>query len=259
MFLFAILMFLNATVSNDLLFRFRWDIGGLPINAIDALTVLFLARQLFRSRSEDFQADRMHPLLAWSIALLLTASLFGIFGAITNGIGFRKWVTVLRNLLVLPMAILAGYNLVRSPRYAKPILYVWLIASYLSALSVLFMVRMTAEGVREGSSFDQLRVIAYGGDAGLGAAALLAFAFVARVRLIRWWWLSLGLFLTAAVGYFSIPHRGNYLLGALTLLFAPIILPKVSWGRRLGMSTVGMVALAATLFAGVAAMSKFTG
>src|SRR6266704_2781414 len=85
MVLFAMLVLLNFTVSTDLLFDFRLDVAGLPLNILDVLMVVIVLRQLFKSRADDFQADRVHPLLLWSLGLLLGAALMGVMGSTLNG------------------------------------------------------------------------------------------------------------------------------------------------------------------------------
>src|ERR1041385_2986518 len=89
MFLFALLMLVNFTVSNDLLFDYRLELLGMPLNVLDGLIVLVLLRQLFRSRREAMATHRTHPLLYWSMALCLGAMLLGTMGAMIHEVGLR--------------------------------------------------------------------------------------------------------------------------------------------------------------------------
>jgi hypothetical protein len=259
MFLFVILMILNSTVSNDLLFSFRLDVAGFPINILDGLLVLAFLQQLMAPARNPFPTDRRHPLFFWSLGLLLIAIFLGMFGAAVSGVGVRYYVTTLRNVTVLPVAIFIGYSLAATFRSVRTITYVWIICSVLSALSLLFLVGETTEVLKSTtSSFDQLRLIRYGGDIGLVGAGILAFAAIAGVRLFPRW-LSILFLVICTLGLFSPPHRGTYVTGIGMFLFSTLVMPRVPWGRRLKMTAVGAVLLGATLLGGALVMTRVTG
>jgi hypothetical protein len=258
MILFVILMLINCTVPNKVLFDYRFDMGGFPVNALDVMLILLFAQQLLSSGRDRFQTERVHPLLYWSIGLLVTAIFFGIAGAAIGGTGVRQYVTALRNLATLPAAIFIGYSLLNKPARVKPVIYIWVFGSVASALALLFLVRESSEMVAQGRSFDVLRVIRYGGDTGLAAAGLLAFALVSRLRLLPKV-AMLGLFLVAVVGVFAPPHRGGYVIAALTLAASTLVLPRVPVGRRAGVAVVGLVVIGSTLLSGAIIMSRITG
>jgi hypothetical protein len=259
MFFFIILMVLNSTVTNDLLFDYRLEVGGFPLNVLDGLVALVFLKQIVTSGRKKFRTDRTHPLLYWSLGLLSAAIFLGMAGAAMGGAPVRQYVTVLRNLTTLPVAIFIGYTLATTPRSARTITYVWMICSVLSALSLLFLVGETTEVLKSTtSSFDQLRRIRYGGDAGLAAAGMLAFAAIAGVRLFPTW-LSIALLVICTLGTFSPPHRGAYVTGIMMFLFSTLVMPRVRWGRRLGMAAVGIVFLGATLLGGALVVTQVTG
>ncbi len=258
MVLFAILVLLDFTLSTDFMFNFRLEVAGLPLNVLDGLIVLTFVHQLVRSRRSDFRADRVHPLLVWSVVILVLAVLVGVMGSMMNGTRARDWITAMRNVAMLPLAIFIGYMVVRTPRSTRTITYIWLLGAVLSGIALLFLVRDTAEQVKWGKSFDQLRGIRQGGDAGLTAMAFFAFALVAGVRVLPRV-LMVAFLLLSAAAFFSLPHRGNYVVGACTLLFAVLALPRVPWGRRLGMMAVGMVFMAVALLSMGAVISQLTG
>jgi len=81
MILFVILMLINCTVPNDVLFDYRFDLGGFPVNALDVMLMLVFVQQLFSSSRDRFQTERAHPLLYWSIGLLVTARVCAIAAA----------------------------------------------------------------------------------------------------------------------------------------------------------------------------------
>src|SRR4051812_45265705 len=121
---FAILMILNATVPNELVLEYRLDIGIFPLNILDGLLLVVFFWQLFPS-SKSFRTDRIHPLQIWSITLLVLAVFIGIIGATMQGTGVRQYVTAMRNLAVLPAAMVIGYNVAKTPRSAKFMTYLW--------------------------------------------------------------------------------------------------------------------------------------
>src|SRR5258706_8578849 len=259
MFLFIILMVLNSTVTNDLLFDYRLEAGGFPLNILDGLLVVVFLKRIVMPGRKLFVTDRTHPLLYWSLGLVIAAIFLGMAGAAMGGAPVRQYVTVLRNLTMLPLSIFIGYSVATTPRSARTITYVWVICSVLSALSLLFLVGETTEVLKSAtSSFDQLRRIRYGGDAGLAAAGILACAAISRVRLFPTW-ISIALLVICTLGIFSPPHRGAYVTGVMMFLFATLVMPRVQWGRRLGMVTVGTVLLGAALLGGALIMTQVTG
>jgi hypothetical protein len=132
MILFAILMLLNSTLPNELVLAYRFDLGPFPLNILDGLLLLVFLIQLFPSR-HSFRADRVHPLLIWSIVLLVIAIFIGVIGATAEGTGIRQYVTAMRNLSVLPASIFIGYSVAKTPKTAKFMTYLWVICSILSA------------------------------------------------------------------------------------------------------------------------------
>ena len=258
MILFVILMLINCTVPNEMLFDYRFDMGGFPVNALDVLLGLLFLQQVFAPGRDKFHTERTHPLLYWSLGLLVAAMFFGIAGAAIGGTGVRQYVTALRNLATLPASIFIGYTLLKNPQRVKPINYIWLFGSVLSAIALLFLIRETGEMVAQGKSLDELRLIRYGGDTGLAAAGLLAFVLVSRIRLLPRA-LTLGLFLLTVAGVFAPPHRGAYVTGVLILMFSALVLPRVPVGRRFGMATVGALVIGSTLLSGAIMMSRLTG
>jgi hypothetical protein len=259
MILFAILMLLNSTLPNELVLAYRFDLGPFPLNILDGLLLLVFLIQLFPSR-HSFRADRVHPLLIWSIVLLVIAIFIGVIGATAEGTGIRQYVTAMRNLSVLPASIFIGYSVAKTPKTAKFMTYLWVICSILSALAVLILVRSTSEAVGEevGKGFDALRLIRYGGDTGLVAMGVLVFAWASRIRIFNPY-LSRFFLVFCALAVFSLPHRGAYVTGAATLLFSALILPRAGFGRRLGVTVVGIAILGATLLGGFTVISQISG
>jgi hypothetical protein len=246
-------------VPNELVLTYRLDIGAFPLNILDGLLLVVFFAQLFPSRN-SFRADRVHPLLIWSIVLLVIAIFIGVIGATAEGTGIRQYVTAMRNLSVLPQAIFVGYSVAKTPRSAKFMTYLWIICSILSGIVVLILVRSTSQSVGEevGKGFDALRQIRYGGDTGLLAMGILVFAWASRIRIFNRY-LSRFFLVLCALAVFSLPHRGAYVTGALTLLFSALILPQVGWGRRLGVTALGIMILGATLLGGFAVISQISG
>src|SRR2546421_3292603 len=108
MILFAILMLLNSALPNELVLDYRLDLEPFPLNILDGLLIVLFFWQLFPS-SKSFRADRIHPLLIWSITLLVLAVFIGIIGATAQGTGMRQYVTAMRNLAAIPASIFIGY------------------------------------------------------------------------------------------------------------------------------------------------------
>jgi hypothetical protein len=258
MILFAILMLLNFSVPNPTLFEYRYDVGGFPVNVLDVLLFVVFLHQLFTATRGRFHTQNLHPLLIWSIALLSASIFIGIGAALIEGTSIRGYVTSLRNLTVLPVSIFIGYAIARTPRSAKIALYIFLFSSVASALSVLFLVTETTDKISAGHSFDELRVIRFGGEAGLIALSFLAFAAVERIRLFPTA-ISLILLLASTVGFFSLPHRSFYVMGGCTLLYATLFLPRVPMGRRFAVVGLGALLMGVTLFGCTILVSRMTG
>jgi hypothetical protein len=257
--LFAILVLVNGTVDNEkVILYYRYEIAGLPINMLDfGLAVLFIIALALLNKPK-FLVERTHPLLKWNIGILLVSFFLGILGAVRNEVDIRFWVTVARNVLMLPLCIFLGYHLITTPRTAKWATYVMVLASLGSALFVLLFVRETGESLSALSSFDKLRSTTYGGDAGLSAMAFLAFSLVAGARFFPTW-VCLVMIPFAAVGFFSLPHRSAWVSGTGTVLFATMLLPRVKFGRKFSIGLVLFLTIVPTMFVAVAAYSKLTG
>jgi len=165
--LLTLLLAINFTLSNDILLQYRIDVG-FPLNALDVLMMLLGLAATFASRAR-FETERAHRLLVWSIGLLITAAACGVVGGMVTGAPVRQYVTAIRNLLSLPLAIFIGYRFLKTPASAKPVTYLLLACSVASALALLFLVRETSEGIAGGKSFDELRSVRYGGDGGIFA------------------------------------------------------------------------------------------
>lgn len=259
MILFAILMILNSTVPNELVLEYRWDLGPFPLNILDGLLLLVVIWHLFPS-SKSFRTDRIHPLQIWSITLLVLAVFIGIIGATAQGTGARQYVTAMRNLASIPAAMVVGYNVAKTPRSAKFMTYLWIFCSILSAIAVLLLVRSTSEsvGTEVGKGFDELRQIRFGGDTGLVAIGILIYAWASGIRIFGRY-LSHFFLVLCTLAVFSLPHRGSYVSGALTVLFSVLVLPKVALGRRLGITVVGTALLGVTVLGGFTAISQISG
>ena len=257
--LFAILVLVNGTVDNEkVILRYRIDVGGMPINILDlglGLMFIFAVASLNRAK---FQVDRTHPALKWSLAVLIGSFLLGIFGAVRNDVELRYWATIARNVMTLPLCIFLGYHLIRTPRQVGWAAYFMVAASLGSAIFALLFVRETGEQISGLTSCDRLRSTSYGGDLGLSAMAVLAFGMVAGARIFPTW-VSLMLIPLAGVGYFSVPHRSNWVVGALTLVYAAFFLPRVKFGRRVSVSLALAVGLALCMFVAVGMYSRMTG
>jgi hypothetical protein len=92
----------------------------------------------------------------------------------------------------------------------------------------------------------------------LSALTVLAFGVVAGARILPTW-LALMLIPLAGVGYFSVPHRSNWVVGALTLVYAAFFLPRVNFGRRVSASLFLALGLGACMFVAVGMYSRMTG
>jgi hypothetical protein len=256
MFLVFLLVFLvNSLADNDkFILKWRYEVAGLPINVLDFGIVLLLAVALATLNRPKYQTDRTHPLLFWSIGLLAGSLLMGVFGSLANGIPLRFWATGTRNLMMLPLCIFLGYHLISAPRMALWTTWVVVIGSIGSAIFVLLFVRESAEML---NSFDRLRKTSYGGDSGLYAMSFLAFTVVAGIRfaprLMTWLLIPF-----LAVCYFSLPHRSSWVAGAGTLLFAMLVLPKVSILRRVGYTWVVQLTVGVCIIIGIGMYSQLT-
>jgi hypothetical protein len=264
MILFFILKVLNSTIPNKTLFDYRFEMGAFPVNVLDVLLLVLFVQAVFTTSRNKFQAERVHPLFYWSLGLLIAAIFFGIAGAAIGGTGVRQYVTALRNLATLPASIFIGYTLLKNPQRLRTMTRIWLLGSVASAIVLLFLIRQTGEMVAHGKSFDDLRLIRYGGDTGLAAAGLFAFVLVSRIRLQIGQRplptpVVLGLFLLTVAGVFAPPHRGAYVTGAAILMFSALVLPRVPVGRRFALATLGGLVIGSTLFAGAVMMSHLTG
>ncbi len=258
-FFFVVLMAINSTMNSDLLFKLRVDIAGLPINLVDFALVVLLILGVISPGRERTLVERVHPLLMWSVGLFFMTLVVGIMGAMSSGVDVRAFVTVVRNVVCLPLAIIAGYLLIQNPRSARLVCGAWILASIASAIAVLFVAGGTVEKLSEGSgSFDKLREIRYGGDIGLWAFTFIAFTVISRVRYYPMV-VALGVIVICAGGFFSMPHRGGYLIGVLTFLFASMVLPRVTFWRRAHMVLVGGLLLGIVLLSGAALYSWASG
>jgi O-Antigen ligase len=254
--LFVLLVLVNSLADNDkVILEYRYEVAGLPINMLDfGLAVMFVAALATMNRPKQ-HTDRTHPLLYWTIGFLSASVVCGIFGAFRNNVELRYWVTIMRNVMTLPLCIFLGYHLIRTPRHAKWATYVMILGSIGSGIFVLLFVRESGEALK---TFDMLRSTTHGGDAGLYAMAFLAFAVIARAQFLPTW-LSLALIPFSALCFFSLPHRSSWVTGAATMAFAVWLLPHVKFGRK-AVFAFGLGALlSVSIVMAISAYSQLTG
>src|SRR2546423_1887493 len=72
-------------------------------------------------------------------------------------------------------------------------------------------------------------------------------------------WLPIVFLVICTRGLFSPPHRGAYVTGICMFLFATLVMPRVAWSRRLGLTAVGAVLLGSALLGGALVMTQATG
>src|SRR5947209_2924533 len=100
MWILVALILLTGTVPKPVLFDYRFEVGGLPINVLDVLTVAALCAALLSSRAHP--RERTHPLLPITLSLFLLAAVFGVIGGLVIDAVPRWIATGLRNLATLP-------------------------------------------------------------------------------------------------------------------------------------------------------------
>src|SRR5215213_6036165 len=124
MWFLVLLIFFNALADNDLVLRYRFSVGGFPVNVFDILLFVLGPIAVLMSRRRWYPTERVHPVLPWLLALFAAAMVGGLLSSTMSSIAMRATFTTLRNLVTLPVCIWLGYYLLLQPRSAERAAYV---------------------------------------------------------------------------------------------------------------------------------------
>jgi len=258
--LFALTMVLNYTADKEkFLFKYRIDVGGLPINILDGLVALSVLAAIFQLSRPRYQGETTHRGFKWSVVLLVMACFTGTLGGILNSVEFREVAEMVRNVGILAVCIFIGYYTISTFKQAQWAAYIILFSSAASAFFVLLFLRESAETLSWSSkSFNNLRSVSRGGDLGLVCAGFVLFSVVSGYRFlprgVRW-----TMFVVSLAGTFAMPHRSVWLTASVVILFAMLVLPKARMSRKLG-STILLGGLAGViLLSGAVMYARLTG
>jgi len=258
MVLLVLIMFINAAAgTHSVLFEYRATIAGMPVNAIDFLTVLAVP-VAFVGSARYVQTERVHPLLPWLLGLwALSIAISAVLGMgnLAHGLPLRTYVTQLRNFMTLPIGILIGYRLLRRPESMRIWPYIQVLCGAATALMVLLFFSDRAQTQQTGEGITRLRTVDYAtAHAGIAAGVLL-FSVLSGTRM-----LGNGKALLIAgfclLGNFATLSRSDW-LGALAGLAAVYtVLPREGRALRLlkgagvlivlGLLTMGAIQVASS-------------
>jgi hypothetical protein len=258
--IFALLMLLNyATDKERFLFAYRFDVFGMPINVLDVLVGLGLVALPMVWHKRSFMTETTHRALWWMVGLLVVAMVSGGVMGFVVGAEPREIAVMLRNVMNLVAGLLIGYAAISTMKQATRAGYVVLVSSVLSACTAIIFLQESTETLGYiGSTFNNLRSVSKGGDLGVVAAGFVAFCLVSRLKYMPWL-VAAGVLIVSTVGAFSLPHRSAYLVAALSIGFAALLLPAVGVARRVGTTAVMGGVLAVVLVLSAAAYSRATG
>jgi len=258
--LVALLLLIDYTADKEkFLFAYRFNIGSLPINILDVLIALACVIGLFRISRRDYPGEKLNAGFKWAVGLLSAALLTGSVGGMVHHTDLREVADMTRNVGTLAACIYIGYFSISTLQQARWAGYLLVISSVCSAVFVLLFMRETAETLKStAANINELRSVDRGGDAGVAAAAFLAFSAAAGLRFFPRI-IGIGLFALCAVGMFAMPHRSAWIIAVIALLFATLFLAKARFGRRLAV-TVGLMLLTAVVLAvGLTVYANLTG
>jgi hypothetical protein len=262
MWLLVIISLINSLVgSHSLLFEYRLQIAGMPINVLDFLLLLAVILALLKGNSEKRMQTRPHRLLIPMLTIFMIALFIGVMVGLRNlsfGLTPKRLVTYTRDFAVLPMGVLVGYQLVPHLRSAYRYRYTVVACGILTSLMIVFYFKGRGEEFGIGSSLETLRTIDYVTPYAGIACAFVLFTMLSGPRLMPVL-LAVPIAGLCLVGDFATLSRSDWVSTSASLGAVFVLLPK---GQRAGKLFKGLLlapVLLGFLGLGVVATSKVTG
>jgi hypothetical protein len=258
MWFLVLLTFVNALADNDLVLRYRFTVGGFPVNVFDVLILVIGPIAVALTRRNAVPTGRYHPMLPWIFVLFIAAALGGLLGSVMSSIPLRATITTLRNLISLPICIWLGYCLMLRPRSAERVCYAHVIVGIATAFFVLFSFGRKAAVMNPGGGLETLRAVKYVAVYAGIAAVLVLYASVSGVRMFR---LAIAILVCSFcfLGQLATLSRGDWLALFTAVSVVYFLLPAARRGGKVAAALVGLPVAVGCVWIGLFAASVATG
>lgn len=226
MWFLIIFSFLNAALDNEgFLLKHRLNFAGLPLNTLDALTVLGSVLVVMRILMPGNRyAAPTHNLFVWTMFASLFGLAAGLIGNAVNGGSLYQSVLALRNYATFPLSILYGYMLYQTVRSGRPFLIGYLLAGISCALLILMFFTGTAADRGADVVVEQIRATAYIPIYAIIAGVFLAYSFISGNRVMPSLF-AVPLAVLCLLGGIATLGRTEWLCTLAGLVFLPFLLP----------------------------------
>jgi hypothetical protein len=251
--IFLVLMtLLSGSLSNlTLINTLSYNVGGVPINILDALLLLGLIRAIFVRSPPQYYSPSGNTFLTVTLVLFGLAAVGGTYRWLAGPyfIDSVWFMRCLRHYCTLPIAIFLGYALIRTPKAAGWYIASNVIAGIASAILIFVFFRDKAEslGGAEVHDVNMLRTVQYNvGYSGV-VVGLLLFIMFNRLgylkKSVAW-----SIIFVCAGGVFMTLTRSDWLATVAGALPAFFLAPPRERVRRVVQAMGAVVLLAVVVF-----------
>jgi len=227
---------------------YRIELGPIPLGIAEFLMGFGLLLALLRGGSEHakFPVIKRSPWLPWMLGPMVAGGVI----ALALGTLWQNQPKYLmancREFMAMPMCLYIGYRLLGTPRAARIMVRVMIIAGAITAIGLFYNFGETSEKASLTGSLNQLRgsINNWNSDYPAVAALLLFFILITRQK----FWptpvcVAVGVF--CYIGYISTLSRTAFLVGIVGTAGVFALLPK---GERLGKFVRACIVLPVVLF-----------
>lgn len=225
-FLFILTVMNSAFHQEGIILALRLDIGGIPLNLLDAaqgLGFLCCVVGTLGSRSR-FVTIRAHPVLGATLILFSASALIGLVLGALESIRNYTLLIGLHTLLAFPVAMWAGYYFIKQPRSVERFAHIHVIGGVLSAGLITFFFFGRAAELSIGQSVESIRAVQYVSTYAGMAAALLLYMVASPSERLYPIWLLLPLLLFCLTGQFATLSRSDWYSVTAAIVALPVFL-----------------------------------
>lgn len=251
---------LNAALDNDgFLLKHRLTVAGLPLNMLDALTVLGVVLIVMRVLMPGSRYPApTHPLIRWTLLFAGFGLVAGLIGNSVKGGSLYQSVMALRNYVTFPLALLYGYMLYSTLSSGRKFVFGYLAAGIGCSLLILFFFTGTAADRGADVVVEQIRATAYIPIYAVIAGAFVLFTIISGKTLMPRL-LAVPVAVLCTLGGLATLGRTEWLCLVSGVAFFPFLLTPGRRSKAIGSFVLLLPAFLLALWVGLYVASRTTG
>lgn len=252
--------FLNAALDNDgFLLKNRLTVAGLPLNLLDALSLLSIVLVVMRLMMPGNRYPApTHPMLKWTMLFASFGLVAGLIGNSINGGSLYQSVLALRNYVTFPLAVLCGYVLYQTVSSGRAYVLGYLAAGVGCSLLILLFFAGTATEKGADVVVEQIRATAYVSIYAIIAGVFLVYTIIGGLQL----WprlISVPVAALCLIGAIATLGRTEWLCLLVGFVFLPFLLAPGRRAKAIASFTLLVPAFVVALLFGLHLSSQLTG